>query len=154
MRLLLNSDSRIDINPNIDEAQRLRNLAQDLKRKEHVNPDFPEIDTAAFEAALVRPLFTLADVDNFMRSNPSEILTGYLSVVLTKLNIVKNFKRNMLMSNECCGSGVFANSKSTECNQCERLVSLRISPTIVRHSSIYLLLLNLYIGQVIVSNHS
>jgi hypothetical protein len=48
------------------------------------------------------------------------------------LNIVTPFKRNMLMCGECCGIAVFANDVKGKCRGCEREISLRINPRIVR----------------------
>jgi hypothetical protein len=131
-KLKLNGNSRLDIDPELGDARRLRLLAQRLTKKEHVNPAFPsDVDVSGFESASVRALYTLADVDDFVRANPREQVVGYLSVVLTQLDIVTPFKRNMLMSNECCGIAVFANRVSVQCGQCQRGVGLRINPRIV-----------------------
>ncbi|CAO2655143.1 Nn.00g102070.m01.CDS01 [Neocucurbitaria sp. VM-36] len=130
-KLSLNGHSRVDIDPDLGDARRLRALAVRLTKKEHVNPPFPDIDVSGFETAAVRPLYTLADVDDFARSNPTENLLGYLSVVMTQLDIVTPFKRNMLMSNECCGIPVFANSVTATCKQCDKVVALRINPRIL-----------------------
>jgi hypothetical protein len=132
-KLTLNGNSRLDIDPDMGDAHRLRALAQRLTKKEHVNPPLPDVDVSAFEEANIRPLYTLADVDDFARSNPKEKVVGYLSVILTRLDIVTPFKRNMLMCNECCGIPVFANDMNVECKQCEKMVSLRINPRIVNH---------------------
>jgi hypothetical protein len=56
---------------------------------------------------------------------------GYISVLITELNLVLNYKRNMLMSTECCGMPLFANAVAAKCRQCEKLVPLRINPKIV-----------------------
>jgi hypothetical protein len=105
-KLSLNGNSRLDIDPDIADARRLRALAQRLTKREHVNPPFPVSDgeVEEFGVARVRALYTLADVDEFARSNPRERIVGYLSVVVTGLNIVTPFRRNMLMCNECCGT--------------------------------------------------
>ena len=83
----------------------------------------------------------MADVDDVARSlsnaGSKDTIVGYLSVVITKLNIVTPSKRNMLMSNECCGIPIFANSVSVQCKQCENMVSLRINPRIVSLSSLF-----------------
>lgn len=132
-KLSLNGNSRVDIDPNMGDARRLRVLAQRLIKRHHVNPVFPaDFDVAAFEQAALRPLYTLADIDNFARTNPQEKILGYLSVVLTQLSLVTPYKRNMLLSNECCGIPVFANALSVVCKQCDADVALRISPRIVR----------------------
>jgi len=128
-KLSLNANSRIDIDPDMADARRLRALAQRLTKKEHVNPSFPVCN---IEEGVVKALYTLADLDDFVRANPREKVTGYLSVVLTHLDVVTPFKRNMLMSNECCGIPVFANRVVVECRQCGNDVKLGINSRIVR----------------------
>jgi hypothetical protein len=56
---------------------------------------------------------------------------GYISVLITEVNITINFKRNMLMSTECCGIPIFANWVTARCKQCEKQVPLRINPRIL-----------------------
>ncbi|KAI4651985.1 hypothetical protein J4E93_002182 [Alternaria ventricosa] len=136
-KLTISGNSRVDIDPDMGDARRLRALAQRLTKKEHVNPPFPIADDVVegFENAAVRALYTLADVDDVARSlsnrRSTETIAGYLSVIITELNIVTPFKRNMLMSNECCGIPIFANSTQVICKQCEKLVGLRINPRIL-----------------------
>jgi hypothetical protein len=140
-KLSLNGNSRLDIDPDMGDARRLRSLAQCLTKKEHVNPPFPDIDVASFETASVRALYTLADIDDFARSNPREKVLGYINVIITELNIVMPSKRNMLMSNECCGIPIFANAVIATCRQCEKEIELRINPRIVRDSTFTALLM-------------
>lgn len=131
-KLSLNANSRIDIDPDIGDARRLRALAQRVTKKEHVNPPFPAIDVSCYEESPVRALYSFADIDGFARANPGEELLGYVSCIITSLNIVVPFKRNMLLSAECCGIALFANELNTTCKQCEKAVELRINPRIVR----------------------
>lgn len=99
-----------------------------------MNPSFPAADgVQGYENAAIRVLYTLADIDAFARSNPREELVGYISVIITQLNIVTPFKRNMLMCNECCGIALFANALDARCKGCEKVVGLRINPRIVSH---------------------
>ena len=56
---------------------------------------------------------------------------GYISVLITEVNITINFKRNMLMSTECCGIPIFANWVTAKCKQCEKQVPLGINPHIL-----------------------
>ncbi|KAH7371258.1 hypothetical protein BKA66DRAFT_470009 [Pyrenochaeta sp. MPI-SDFR-AT-0127] len=130
-KLSINGNSRVDIDPDFGDARCLRALAQRLSKEEHVNPPFPDIDASHFEHAAVRALYTFAEIDECARLNPKETLFGYVSVIMTELNIVTPFKRNMLMSNECCGIPVFANSASAKCTQCDKAVALRINPRIL-----------------------
>jgi hypothetical protein len=136
-KLTLTGNSRVDVDPDMGDARRLRALAQRLTKKEHVNPPFPLTSSMVsdYKDAVVKALYTLADVDDVARSlsnsKSKETIAGYLSVIITELNIVTPYKRNMLMSNECCGIPVFANTVSVRCRQCEKQVSLRINPRIV-----------------------
>ncbi|KAF1921349.1 hypothetical protein BDU57DRAFT_438496 [Ampelomyces quisqualis] len=131
-KLSLNANSRLDIDPDLSDARRLRSLAHRLTKKEHVNPAFPAIDgVKGYENAAVRVLYTLADIDSFARANPREKLVGYISVIITQLNILTPFKRNMLLCNECCGIAVFANLLEATCKGCGKTVGLRINPSIL-----------------------
>jgi hypothetical protein len=130
-KLSFNANSRVDIDPDIGDARRLRTLAQRLTKREHVNPAFPAIDVSLFEQRPVRAPYSFADIDYFARTNPSEELIGYISCIITALNIVVPYKRNMLLSAECCGIALFANAVNTTCKQCEKIIELRINPRIV-----------------------
>jgi hypothetical protein len=128
----LNANSRVDIDPDVGDARRLRALAQRLTKKEHVNPPFPAVDVSCYEDSPVRALYSFANIDDFARANPREELLGYISCIITSLNIVVPYKRNMLLNAECCGIAVFANATTTACKQCDKEVELRINPRIVR----------------------
>ncbi|EMD65088.1 hypothetical protein GGP41_003735 [Bipolaris sorokiniana] len=136
-KLTITSGSRVDIDPDMGDARRLRAMAQYLTKREHVNPPFTIAPTAIedFENATIKALYTLAEIDSVARSlsnsGKKERIVGYLSVLITGLNIVTPFKRNMLMSNECCGIPLFANSINVKCKHCENVVTLRINPRIL-----------------------
>ena len=85
-KLSLNANSRVDIDPDIGDARRLRALAQRLIKREHVNPPFPAMDTSSYEDSPVRALYNFADIDDFARANPREALLGYVSCIITSLN--------------------------------------------------------------------
>ncbi|KAF2190203.1 hypothetical protein K469DRAFT_25482 [Zopfia rhizophila CBS 207.26] len=131
--LSLNANTRVDIDPNVSDAVWLRSFVQRLTKKEHVNPPYPEgvFDTEAAETSPVRMLYNLADIDNFARANPREKCTGYISVLITDLNIVSLYQRNMLLCTECCGIPLYANSVIAKCKQCEKPIPLRINPRIL-----------------------
>jgi hypothetical protein len=130
-KLSLNANSRVDIDPDIGDARRLRALAQRLTKQEHINLPFPAIDISCYEDCPVRALYNFADIDDFARANPREELLGYVSCIITSLNVVVPYKRNMLLSAECCGIAVFANATTTTCKQCDKYVELSINPRIV-----------------------
>lgn len=83
-KLSLNASTRVDVDPDMNDALWLRSLAQRLIKREHVNPPWPDgsesleslrvedhfadktalvFDTQAAETAPVRILYTLADID-------------------------------------------------------------------------------------------
>jgi hypothetical protein len=115
------------------DARYVRALARRLTKKEHVNPPYPAktFDVEAAETAAIEVLYKLSEIDEFARTNPREMIMGYISVLVTELNIVINYKRSMLMSTECCGLPIFANAVTAKCRQCEKENTLRINPRIV-----------------------
>ncbi len=137
VKLSLNANTQLHIDPDLADARYVQALAQRLDKKEHVNPAFPSsiFDVDAAEGAAVKVLYKLSEIDEFARANPREKAIGYLSVLVTELHIVINYKRNMLMSTECCGLPVFANTVSARCRQCDKETSLRINPRIVRQTT-------------------
>ncbi|KAF2742069.1 hypothetical protein M011DRAFT_413337 [Sporormia fimetaria CBS 119925] len=132
-KLGLKSNTRIDIDPDTSDALWLRSFADRLTKNEHVNPPFPDsvFDLEYAKTAPTRVLYTLADIDEFARENPKECFVGYISVILADINLVLNSKRNMLMSTECCGNPIYANSVQAKCETCQKQVLLRINPKII-----------------------
>lgn len=132
-KLFLNANTQVFINPVMAEARYLSALAQQLTKKEHVNPPFPSdvFNAKEAELAAVKVLYKLSEIDEFARTNPREKAVGYMSVILTELHIVMNYKREMLMSNECCGKPIFASKVKATCQQCDKECMLRINPRIV-----------------------
>ncbi|KAF2681655.1 hypothetical protein K458DRAFT_77332 [Lentithecium fluviatile CBS 122367] len=132
-KLSLNANTQLHIDPNTADARYVRALAQRLTKKEHVNPAFPAdlFDVEAAESAAVRVLYMLSEIDEFARGNPREKIMGYISVLVTEFHVVTNYKRNMLMSTECCGLPIFANAVTAKCRQCNKDNVLRINPRIL-----------------------
>lgn len=79
----------------------------------------------------VRCLFTFAELDEFARAAPLETLQGYLSVIIMEVKLLDCFKRNMLLSGECCSIAAYANALTTACKGCEKDVDLRLNPRIL-----------------------
>jgi hypothetical protein len=129
----LTSNTIVDVDPALADTNWLRTFAQRMTRREHVNPPFPntEFNFEAMTESLNQILYTFADIDDFARSAPNEQFFGFLSVVLTELNVMKLYRRNMLLCNECCGIPIFNNSVTAECQQCDKLVALGINPRIL-----------------------
>ncbi|MCJ1272264.1 hypothetical protein MMC21_000050 [Puttea exsequens] len=88
-------------------------------------------DLEAISEAQNQILFTLADVDEFVRAAPSEIFSGFLSLTIIELNISALHQRNMLLCTECCGLPVFSNALTTPCKQCSKQLTLRPNPRLI-----------------------
>jgi hypothetical protein len=129
----LTSNTIVDVDPDMPDADWLRTFAQRMTRREHVNPPFPEavFDFEAMSESVNQILYTFSDIDEFARAAPNDQFFGFLSVVITELNVMKLYRRNMLLCNECCGIPIFNNSVITKCKQCEKSIRLGINPCIL-----------------------
>ncbi|TIA19430.1 hypothetical protein D6C80_02931 [Aureobasidium pullulans] len=131
--LALASDTFVDVDPCIPEAERLRGFAGRKVKREHINPTFPYEEYALW--SIIKPnervLYSLADVDDRARKNPGETFEGYLSMIIMDLNMTTLRQQNMLMCNECCGIPIYANAKVAKCKHCDSQVSLRVNPRLI-----------------------
>jgi hypothetical protein len=131
-KLSIKARTLVEVDPDIDEAAWVRQWVQ--RENCPVNEHFPA-DLFDIESTVQAPLrlqFTLASLDSFIRASPWQTHTGYLSVILTSLNIVSLWKRGQLFSMECCGVPIYANARSSRCEQCGTSeVHLRINPNLV-----------------------
>lgn len=121
------------MDPAIPDATWLRRWSLRLRVREAINPVFPSdvFDAGLVRRGSVRCLFTIADLDEFARCAPSETFQGYLSLVITEFKLLEYWKRQMLLSGECCSIPIYANSLSGICKGCDAKVSLRINARII-----------------------
>lgn len=103
------------------------------RSREAINPEFPEgiFDLRAVKSGPVRCLFTIAELDEFARAAPSETFQGYLSVIIMELKLLDCWKRQMLLSGECCTMAIYANATTATCKGCDKEVLLRLNPRIL-----------------------
>jgi hypothetical protein len=129
----LTANTMIDIDPVMPDADWLRNFAQRITRRDHVNPPFPyaTFDFEAMAEAQNQILYTFSDLDEFARAAPKEQYFGYLSVIIVELNIMTLYRRNMLFCSEHCGHPIFANTITAKCKQCGKPVHLGINPRLL-----------------------
>lgn len=131
-KLSIRARTMIEINPNISESAWLRRWMQRVICP--INDHFPAdlFDVESSTHAPVRLQFTLANLDSFVRASPSRTHLGYLSVVVTELNLLSLWNRGQLFSMECCGLPIYANAINGQCDRCGRShVHLRINPNVV-----------------------
>lgn len=134
MYLSLTSATIIDVDPAIPDADWLRRWALRLKTREAINPPFPKDvfdDAQLVRTGPIRCLFTIADLDEFIRCAPEETFQGYLSLLIMEFKLVEYWKRHMLLSGECCSIPVYTNALTAMCKGCDVEVPLRINPRIV-----------------------
>ncbi|KAI9643763.1 hypothetical protein NHQ30_007112 [Ciborinia camelliae] len=129
-------NTMLDVEPEFADAHWLRRWAGSLMRKESVAIPFPhEIwGEEEVEGAIYGPrtaLFGLRDVDEWVRDEPRESFTGWISVVILEMALVKNWRRNMLMCTECCGIPIYTNTPQTPCPHCTKPLSLTLNPKII-----------------------
>ena len=84
----------------------------------------------AVKCGAVRCLFTIAELDEFARAAPKETFQGYLSVIIMEVKLLDCFKRQMLLSGECCSIPTYANAMTATCQGCDKEVTLRLNPRI------------------------
>lgn len=135
--LTLNSATVIDVDPVMEDVDWLRQWALRQEARELVNAPFPDgiFDIGVLNSSPIRCLYTIAEIDDFARAAPKEILQGYMSVVVMQVRLFENWKRHMLLSGDCCNTAVYANATTTKCKHCGRYVRLRPDPNIVYRGS-------------------
>ena len=133
--LNITSSTIVDVDPRIPDADWLQRWALRIKSREAINPPFPPgiFDLQTIESSPSRILFTLGELDDWAHRSPTRDFQGYLSVLLTDIKLVENWKRQMLFSGECsaCNIYLYANATTAVCKHCEKEVGLRLNPRIV-----------------------
>jgi len=131
--LNLTAATMIDVDPKIPDADWLRRWSLRQKSREAVNPPLPEntFDLYALKHGPRRTLYTIGELDEFARAAPSEIFQGYLSVLITDVKLLENYRRRMLCSGECCNIPTYANALTIQCKGCDKQVTLRLNPRII-----------------------
>lgn len=96
----LSYNTLVDVDPDFADADWLRNWVKDTVKKESIYIPFPKDVWNAQEAihGPLRPLFTLAEVDDFARCDPSTDFTGKLSLTILGMGLLELHRRKML----CC----------------------------------------------------
>ncbi|GKT50364.1 uncharacterized protein ColSpa_10545 [Colletotrichum spaethianum] len=97
-RISLNYNTIVDVNPNFQDANWLRGWVTNRVKEEGVYLPFPKGVWNAAEAVHgpVRPLFTLAEVDDFACADPATDFTGKLSLTILGTNLLELHRRKMI----------------------------------------------------------
>lgn len=129
----MTSSTIVDVDPYIPDADWLRNWSRRQKVREAINPPFPSdvFEPQLVKTGPVRCLFTIAELDEFTRCAPGETFQGYLSLLILEFRLLDCYRRNMLLSGECCNIPIYANAMQATCKGCDKEVPLRLSPRIL-----------------------
>lgn len=96
----LDHNTLIEVDPDFQDANWLREWVKKRVKKESVYVPFPKDIWNAEEAVHgpVRALFTLAEVDDFARADPASDFTGKLNLIILGIDLLGLHRRKML----CC----------------------------------------------------
>ncbi|KAH8893193.1 hypothetical protein GQ53DRAFT_821914 [Thozetella sp. PMI_491] len=126
--------SWVEVNPEFPDAEWLRRMASDRKKREAGFLPFP---TLVWGSASVvdssRTLFTIADLDQHVRDiSPCASFTGKLNVLILGASLVECSLRSMLCGAECCcGNLIHANQAYGSCENCGEQQRLILNPKIL-----------------------
>ena len=126
----LSARSQLDIDPAIPESEQLRRIVarENCPINEHFHPELFDVQT--FEDSITKLRFTFSTLEDFIKSKPNDTYMGYLSVILTSLNIIGLVSSRRLFSMSCCNMPLYSNEMSARCEQCGNKISLRLNPDI------------------------
>ena len=92
----LGYSSMVDVNPNYSEAKWLRNKIQDMAKKESVIVPYP-MGTWDLQVAMYGPsttLFSLAELEEQVRSQETSTFSGKLYVIVSEMNLMENWRKD------------------------------------------------------------
>jgi hypothetical protein len=123
--------TQIEVDPHMTEAASLRRWVQ--REYCRVNEGFPVdlFDSESVENSPLRLQFTLATLHSFVDASPTQVYSGYLSVILAELRLVSLYTKQQIFSMECCGMPIYGNTTRGNCYQCSNERKLRINPNLV-----------------------
>ncbi|KAK2065202.1 hypothetical protein LY76DRAFT_672707 [Colletotrichum caudatum] len=129
----LNHNTLVEVDPSFQDANWLREWAKKRFEREAVFLPFPEGVWNA-EAAVhgpVRPLFTLAEVDDFARADPATDFTGKMNLTVLGINLLELYRRKMMFCTECCRVPLYANQPSATCKNCMKKQALVLNARVM-----------------------
>jgi len=130
-RITTTERTQIEVEPKVIEAASLRRWAQQDNCP--INEAFPNtlFDADAVETSPLRLQFTLASLHSFIDAAPTQVYSGYLSVILAELRFVSLYKKQQIFSMECCRMPISGNNLKGICRQCRTERQLRVNPDVV-----------------------
>ncbi|TDZ27302.1 hypothetical protein C8035_v010550 [Colletotrichum spinosum] len=132
-RIGLDYSSLVDVDPEFSDATWLRDWVANRVKQEAVYIPFPEGIWDAKEAVNgpVRALFTLAEVDEFARSDPPTDFTGKLSLIILGMDLLNLYREKKICCIVCCGVPLYANQPTATCKNCIKQQRLVPNPRIM-----------------------
>ncbi|KAK0659734.1 hypothetical protein QBC41DRAFT_384230 [Cercophora samala] len=133
VELGIGSSSMVEVDPAFPDADWLRHMAATRTRKESVHIPFPA-DTWDIEAAIQGPnrtLYTLADIDEYVRDVPEAVFTGKLNMLIMGVSIMEQCRKRQLCCFECCNLPLYSNNATATCKNCLKTHQLSLNPKII-----------------------
>ncbi|ORY59627.1 uncharacterized protein BCR38DRAFT_445069 [Pseudomassariella vexata] len=126
-------NSMVDIDPIFPEADWLRKKVKEMSRKERVLTPFPKgiWDVEAIVNGPVRELFTLSEVDDLVRQDPSRDFTGKINVVILEMNLLQQWFRSTICCCDCCNVPIYSKRTTAICKTCGTVRQLGLNPRVV-----------------------
>ncbi|KAH8808026.1 hypothetical protein F5884DRAFT_881648 [Xylogone sp. PMI_703] len=120
----------VEVEPDFPDAVWLRRYAARLRKKESFVVEFPKAfwDEVVGTKGVDTVLYSLADVAEEARRNPTRTFTGFLSVIITDISLVLNQRCSRLMCATCCTLPIFSNTLTAPCPHCSKLTPLLPNP--------------------------
>ncbi|KAK1754533.1 hypothetical protein QBC47DRAFT_219783 [Echria macrotheca] len=125
--------SMIEVDPVFPDADWLSQMASNRTKRDGVYIPFPHAlwDIHEIRNTSLRPLLTIAEVDELVRSDPRRVFTGKISLLILVVRIVENRRTMKLCCSECCGVPLYANRPVTVCKNCNTERNLALNPRII-----------------------
>ncbi|KAK4645496.1 hypothetical protein QC761_201950 [Podospora bellae-mahoneyi] len=133
VELGIGSSSMVEVDPDFPDADWLRHMAAARTRKESVHIPFP-VDIWDVDAAIHGPgrtLYTLADIDEYVREVPEVVFTGKLNLLITGVSIVEQCRKRQLCCFECCNIPLYSHNANATCKNCLKTHELSLNPKII-----------------------
>ncbi|KAG4303552.1 hypothetical protein PCANB_000123 [Pneumocystis canis] len=130
--LTFQKHSIIEVNPDMD-VKWVRNYSSVMKSKLLNIPKLPFIEDETVNTSFTTMFYTLAEIDNTIRSKPKESIVGFINVLITetaKLSVLRS--SNKIFVGECCGKIINSSNYDIKCSICSEKMKVFSNSFIIK----------------------
>ncbi|KAK4194167.1 hypothetical protein QBC40DRAFT_260290 [Triangularia verruculosa] len=133
VELGIGASSMVEVDPACPDADWLRHMATTRTRKESVYIPIPSdiLDVETAVQGSPRVLFTLADIDEYVRDAPEAVFTGKLNLLIAGVSIMEICRKRQLCCFECCNLPLYSHNATATCKNCLETHELSLNPKII-----------------------